>query len=72
MLIIFLISCKEKKKEPYEVPAIIYRAPWTQHAYGLVETNDKNGYIISGYTTERGIDYHDCLLMKVDKNGNVL
>jgi len=72
MLIIFLISCKEKKKEPYEVPAIIYRAPWTQNAHGLIETNDKNGYIISGYTTERGIDYYDCLLMKVDKNGNVL
>lgn len=75
MLIIFLICCGKKEKGPYEVPAIIYKAPSRQAAYGLVETNDKNGYIISGYTTERSDNYNtysDCLLMKVDKDGNVL
>ncbi len=65
-------QCTMMRPGVERVPAVIYHMEGSQEAYGIEETHDGRYYIISGWTSEGGYHPPRCMLLKVDREGNLV
>ena len=71
--LLFLTSCTfNRGKHERKIPLVVYHYEDSQVAYGITESYERGKFIISGWTSEGNRHPPHCLLMKVDREGNIL
>ncbi len=73
IFLLLLSSCLPHRSESdRKIPLVVYHYESTQVAHGLTESYENGIFIISGWTSVGNGVPPNCLMMKVDREGNLL
>ncbi len=73
VFLLLLSSCfPHRSQSDRKIPLVVYHYESTQVAHGLTESSENGIFIISGWTSAGNGVPPNCLMMKVDREGNLL